>query len=315
MQLIDTLETRSRKHMLLSSASTASLWSTASWVPSVRAFFAASLKRWLGNATQQRFGAAQFEKPGIFEVDLHEDALRAQVPNFAELFLDDALVDHLDVLLPELELERGTKARTIKLQHNRGGGGCFPAHYDNAGPPNRRAVSCLVYLNPIWSPGDGGELVLWPFLRQPVSVPPLMDRAVLFLSDRVLHRVAPAVAERFCFTIWLDGAGVNTPAQCNITAGLLGRLREKSEEAEESLQAFCRSPLQRSVSRAVYAAEYEASLRECMRGTEGAEVMFAEHGAHVESLQRHPQISLLLERLCSRRPASIEPMMWAATAG
>ena len=30
-----------------------------------------------------------------------------------------------------------TPARTVKLQHNRGGGGCFPLHYDNPGPPSR----------------------------------------------------------------------------------------------------------------------------------------------------------------------------------
>ena len=57
-----------------------------------------------------------------------------------------------------------------------------------------------------WERGHGGELVLQPFLGLAVTVPPLMDRLVIFRSDRVLHRVLPASAPRYCFTVWLDGA-------------------------------------------------------------------------------------------------------------
>lgn len=89
---------------------------------------------------------------------------------------------------------------TLKVQHNRGGGACFPWHYDNNGPPNRRQLTCVVYLNPAWRAGDGGELALLPFLRgAPVRVAPRMDRAVFFRSDAMLHRVEPARKERFCF--------------------------------------------------------------------------------------------------------------------
>lgn len=43
-----------------------------------------------------------------------------------------------------LGLAKGTKAVTVKLQYNDGGGGCFPLHYDNPGRPNNRVVTCLV---------------------------------------------------------------------------------------------------------------------------------------------------------------------------
>lgn len=38
-----------------------------------------------------------------------------------------------------------------------------------------------------------------------------MDRMVFFLSDTMLHRVLPASATRYCFTIWIDGAATNLP--------------------------------------------------------------------------------------------------------
>jgi hypothetical protein len=38
-------------------------------------------------------------------------------------------------------LVEGDDARTVKLQHNCGGGGCFPLHYDNPGPPSNRALT------------------------------------------------------------------------------------------------------------------------------------------------------------------------------
>merc|ERR1719401_558162 len=164
--------------------------------------------------------------PHIFEADLHDEAMQSALPQLAELLFDDSLVSVLEAELPELGLQRGPSAKSLKLQHNCGEGGCFPWHYDNAGKPSRRAVTCVVYLNPDWRQGDGGEIVLCPFLEQEVSVPPLMGRAVLFRSDLVLHRVLPAAAERFCFTIWLDGSGVNSNADCNLTS------RHLSTEAE-----------------------------------------------------------------------------------
>lgn len=59
-----------------------------------------------------------------------------------------------------------------------GSGGCFPLHYDNPGPPNKRALTCLLYLNPDWNEGDGGEVCLRPFLGKEKAIAPLLDRLV-----------------------------------------------------------------------------------------------------------------------------------------
>jgi len=40
------------------------------------------------------------------------------------------------------------------------------------------------------------------------------------MSDRVLHRVLPARAERYCLTVWLDGEGVNAPHHVGLRQGL-----------------------------------------------------------------------------------------------
>lgn len=230
-----------------------------------------------------QFGAAQFTKPNIFEADLYSEAMREALPKIASLSAEDSLVDILRAEAPQLELTRGTAGRSLKLQQNRGQGGCFPWHYDNAGPPSKRKVTCIVYLNPDWNDGDGGEIELRPFLGSATVVPPLMDRAVLFMSDRVLHRVRQSFRERLCFTIWLDSDATNSPDECNLKAKHLSR-------EPESIELLKRSPVQRALSRAVYAEAYEMSLRECMGEAPGAAEMVAEHQKHIESNMAHPQL-------------------------
>lgn len=241
-----------------------------------------------------KFGSATLAKPNIFEADLGDEAMRTALPQLADIFFEDALVSTLMEYGPELRLSRGASAKSVKLQHNRGSGGCFPLHYDNAGRPSCRGVTCVVYLNPAWKEGDGGELELQPFLQPAVVVPPLLDRAVLFRSDRILHRVRPAVAERYCFTIWLDSDATNADADCNLTARHLSTERMAVEQ-------FCRSPVQRAVSRAVYAEEFEASLRACMRGEVGCAELLEEHAAAVAKAQAHPQLGPFVEHLRSAR--------------
>ena len=53
--------------------------------------------------------------------------------------------------------------------------------------------------------------MLSPFLAPEVALPPLFDRAVLFLSDRVLHRTERAAVQRLAVTTWYDGDAVNAP--------------------------------------------------------------------------------------------------------
>ena len=85
-------------------------------------------------------GPVQFTKPGIFEADMHDSALRELLPGFAAFFHSDSLRDALAAQLPGLQLRSGTQSKVVKLQCNTGGGACFPLHYDNPGRPNRRKV-------------------------------------------------------------------------------------------------------------------------------------------------------------------------------
>ena len=91
-------------------------------------------------------------------------------------------------------------------------------------------------------------------------------------SDLVLHRVLPSRARRFCFTIWVDGARTNEDKL----------VLPESRSAREVCAELGRSGAQRLLSRAVYAAEYEASLAACMGSSEQlCAEMVAQHRAHV----------------------------------
>ena len=189
-------------------------------------------------------------------------------------------------------LLQGDGSRTVKLQHNRGGGGCFPLHYDNPGPPSRRALTCILYLNPGWAPGDGGELQLIPFMRRPVRIAPKHDRLAVFLSDRVLHRVLPSNKERFCLTVWLDGEGVNAPEDVGL------RLPPSAmRDVPGTAASLFAQPAQRALSRAVYSDEYEASLMECMAGADGCSEMLASHTAHLRAVGGNAPLKALVDAL------------------
>ncbi|DAZ96976.1 TPA: hypothetical protein N0F65_012108 [Lagenidium giganteum] len=256
-------------------------------------------------ATGSNTQVVQFAKPNIYEVDLHDSATRTTVPELNDLFFSTELLHVLATHMPELDLQMSTSGRTLKLQRNAGHGGCFPCHYDNPGQPNKRKLTCLLYLNDGWKPGDGGEVQLLPFLRTPVTIAPKMDRLVIFQSDWMLHRVLPSHAERYCLTIWLDGGHVNAPedSQLRLTAsdladwfGFLERLRK--------------SPVQRLLSRGVYEEEYYESLVQCMgNASEGFVEMLKSHEMHVANLKKNAPLYNFIQRLrAARELTSQEPV-------
>jgi hypothetical protein len=252
-----------------------------------------------------RFGksAAQVRKPHIFEADLHDKRL-ASLPclrHFRELFDSTAFQKAFDSSLPELALQDGTTGTAIKLQLNKGKGGCFPFHYDNPGPPNKRALTAIIYLNKSWTPENGGELELQPFLGSPVIIPPLMDRMVVFYSDRILHRVRPSHCQRLCFSVWIDSASVNQSHDVHLKAKHIAITDDHS--AERAADFFRSTPLQRVISRALYDKEYEGSLRD-MHSSSAAEAdsrvsarLLAEHRAHVSALTGNAALAPFLAAL------------------
>lgn len=245
-------------------------------------------------------GPVKLAKPNIFECDLFNERIRCQLPLFNALF-NHQLGDVVELLRDRVECcedlqpcdgaDNASRAVTLKLQMN--AGGAFPWHYDNPGRPNRRRLTMAVYLTEDWTPAMAGELQLMPFLGPCVTVPPRFCTVALFKSDTTLHRVRPIVAAagkvRYCFTLWFDGTRTNTDDD------LLLKMHHLQESAIPFLR---RSAVQRTLSRAVYAKEYEESLADCFgQDTPALKISLREHHAHLRQLLKHQKVRDFLEVL------------------
>lgn len=84
-------------------------------------------------------------------------------------------------------------------------GGHYAKHLDQFKGRNNRLISCVLYLNPDWKPGDGGELQLYDPQgdAEAERIEPVMNRMVFFRSDTVWHAVLPAKVPRRSLTGWL----------------------------------------------------------------------------------------------------------------
>ncbi|GAQ88896.1 N-acetylglucosaminyltransferase family protein [Klebsormidium nitens] len=84
-----------------------------------------------------------------------------------------------------------------------GGGAGYVRHRDRSPSSPHRTVTVLYYLNPEWTPNDGGQLRL--FLKDGASIdlPPMGGNVVLFESG-MEHEVLPAHAKRFAVTAWFS---------------------------------------------------------------------------------------------------------------
>ena len=207
-----------------------------------------------------------FSKPNIYEAELLPALLEhpsINIPTLTALstHLLPWLDSYLGELLPSLLLYSGHSS--IKLQLNTGNGS-FPFHYDS--PGNRtdtRRLTVLLYLNSGWRDGAGGEMVLQGWLQRRVKIAPVMNRMLIFRSDRILHRVQPSHTRRLCLTMWLHGRSVDPPLP-PLTNGEDGGL----------LGVLAHPAYQRALSKVLYATEWRASYAEAHRGS-GAEELIA----------------------------------------
>jgi hypoxia-inducible factor (prolyl hydroxylase) len=112
-----------------------------------------------------------------------------------------------------------------------GGGAHYVKHCDNhchSGDGencNGRRLTTLLYLNPDWEPGDGGELKIYhPAPRHSETkavVSPIGDRLVVFWSDyRVPHEVTHSVKPRYAITLWYYNHDERSRALENDTASV-----------------------------------------------------------------------------------------------
>ena len=88
-------------------------------------------------------------------------------------------------------------------------GGFYKAHLDRHRETSDRLVSVILYLNPGWQPGDGGELKLWITPGEKVgdfiTIQPHMGTLVCFLAGDFWHEVLPAGKTRASITGWFRG--------------------------------------------------------------------------------------------------------------
>jgi SM-20-related protein len=85
-------------------------------------------------------------------------------------------------------------------------GAFYKAHLDRHAGTSDRLVTVILYLNPNWQPGDGGELKLWtsPEGKEGAFelIEPRLGTMVCFLSGDFWHEVLPAVKTRMSITGW-----------------------------------------------------------------------------------------------------------------
>jgi SM-20-related protein len=83
-------------------------------------------------------------------------------------------------------------------------GDYYKRHYDAFRGEANRVLSVVIYLNPGWTPADGGELVLYQndLDREGSKVTPLMGTVVVFLSEEFPHEVLPASRDRYSIAGW-----------------------------------------------------------------------------------------------------------------
>jgi SM-20-related protein len=99
----------------------------------------------------------------------------------------------------------GLDRMEVQVARYPGDGAAYDRHRDAfaalpGARPNRR-VTAIYYANPAWSPEAGGVLRLHD-REGPVDVAPVLDRLLVFLSERIDHEVLPARAPRCAVTAW-----------------------------------------------------------------------------------------------------------------
>lgn len=108
----------------------------------------------------------------------------------------------LDALRVALNRDLQLGAQDLELHYARYPAGArYVRHLDRSPAGVERVVSVVQYLNPAWSPGDGGELVIHADGRE-IVVEPRGGTLVAFLSERFEHEVRIANAVRRSLTGW-----------------------------------------------------------------------------------------------------------------
>jgi SM-20-related protein len=81
-------------------------------------------------------------------------------------------------------------------------GGFYRRHFDSFLNNNQRVMSNVLYFNPEWTDGDGGELRIHASDSEKIDIAPIGGRLVCFLSAQVAHEVLRTHKNRLSFAGW-----------------------------------------------------------------------------------------------------------------
>ena len=79
----------------------------------------------------------------------------------------------------------------------------YERHLDQFRADDHRKLTFIYYLNPAWQETDGGHLVIYLPEGRSERFTPLLNRLVVFRSERLEHEVLPTQRDRCSLTGWL----------------------------------------------------------------------------------------------------------------
>jgi SM-20-related protein len=80
--------------------------------------------------------------------------------------------------------------------------GFYRKHIDRFSNDDQRTVSTVLYFNPNWVSGDGGELRIHGDVCEKTDFAPIGGRLICFLSSKILHEVLTSNKARLSFAGW-----------------------------------------------------------------------------------------------------------------
>jgi Rps23 Pro-64 3,4-dihydroxylase Tpa1-like proline 4-hydroxylase len=171
----------------------------------------------------------RFDKEGVYACE----------PDGKDYYDAPDLITYMSVLLqtlpsalngqsPTSELDLSNASFNAKLAVTSPGGSKYPLHIDNPqglSIGDTRKLTCILYLNPQYKEGDGGELRMFVKGKdtvtegalETVDLTPEGGRILMFFSDEIPHEVlatAPngakddASLDRYALTVWIPTKNV-----------------------------------------------------------------------------------------------------------
>lgn len=140
--------------------------------------------------TEQRVSEVRGDRILWLEPDALTDAQRIYWDEVVAL--RETLSDYFRIGLPWAEMHLAAYPP----------GSFYARHLDRFRDTGNRIFSVVLYLNPNWQPGDGGELRIH-LPGGHLDVAPVLGRLACFRSDLVEHEVLMTYRTRFSLTGWV----------------------------------------------------------------------------------------------------------------